>query len=106
MKKVVEDFVCEVCGQFVKGDGTTDHCPRCLWAKHVDEEVPGDRASMCKGLMRPIRSEYRNGVFRIYYKCERCNHDFWVHAAVAKAMADQRKVEGDNRDLLIELTKY
>ncbi|MFA6361516.1 MAG: RNHCP domain-containing protein, partial [Candidatus Shapirobacteria bacterium] len=65
---------------------------------------PGDRASMCKGLMEPIRSEYRNGIFRIYYKCQVCNHKFWVHAADAKAMASRG--EGDNRDLLVELTKY
>jgi len=64
MKKVMEDFVCEVCGEKVIGNGVTDHCPKCLWGKHVDEEVPGDRASMCKGLMQPIRSEYRNGIFR------------------------------------------
>lgn len=95
MKKVVEDFVCEVCGEKVIGNGITDHCPKCLWGKHVDEEVPGDRASMCKGLMRPIRSEYRNGIFRINYKCERCNHEFWVHEG-----------DGDNRDLMVELTKY
>jgi DNA-directed RNA polymerase subunit RPC12/RpoP len=95
MKKVVENFKCEVCGAEVKGDGTTDHCPKCLWGKHVDEEIPGDRASMCKGLMKPIRSEYRNGQFRIYYKCQSCNHDFWV-----------REGEGDNREILVELTKY
>lgn len=95
MKKVVEDFVCEVCGEKVKGDGTTDHCPKCLWGKHVDEETPGGRASGCRGLMRPIRSEYKNGQFRIYYKCERCNHSFWV-----------REGEGDNREMLVELSGF
>ena len=95
MKKVFEDFVCPVCGEKVFGNGVTDHCPKCLWGRHVDEEIPGDRASMCKGPMRPVRSEHRNGVFRIFYKCETCNHEFWVHEG-----------EGDNRDLLIELTKY
>ncbi len=95
MKKVIENFVCEVCGEEVVGNGTTDHCLSCLWGKHVDEETPGDRAGKCGGLMRPIRSEYRNGIFRIYYKCKNCNHDFWVHSG-----------EGDNRDLLIELTKF
>ena len=95
MKNVVEDFVCEVCGEKVIGSGTTDHCPKCLWGKHVDEEVPGDRASMCKGLMKPVRSEYQNGDFKIFYKCEKCNHKFWVHCA-----------KDDNRDLLVELAEY
>ena len=106
MKKVMENFVCEVCGEKVIGNGTTDHCNKCLWGKHVDEEIPGDRASMCRGLMRPIRSEYKEGEFRIFYKCEKCNHKFWVDAAVAKAKASQGVSEGDNRDLLVELVNY
>lgn len=77
------------------GGGTTDHCPRCLWGKHVDEEIPGDRASECRGLMKPIRSEYKKNQFRIYYKCTSCNHDFWVHEG-----------KGDNREILVELSKY
>jgi RNHCP domain-containing protein len=93
MKKVIENFICELCGEKVIGEGTTDHCPKCLVGKHVDEETPGDRLSDCKGLMRAIRSSYRNGEFRIYYKCQNCSHDFWVDAA-----------KNDNRDLLIELS--
>ena len=93
MKKVIENFVCEVCGEKVIGDGCTDHCPKCLWGKHVDEMTPGDRSSGCKRLMEPIRTSYQNDKFRIYYKCEGCNHDFWVHEG-----------EGDNREKLIELS--
>ncbi len=93
MKKVVENFRCENCGFEMKGDGCTDHCSQCLWGKHVDEAVPGDRLSGCKGLMEPIRTSYQNDNFRIYYKCTKCNHDFWV-----------REGKDDNRDKLIELS--
>jgi len=104
MKNVVENFICEVCGEKIIGNGTTDHCPNCLWGKHVDEEVPGDRASMCKGLMRPMAAEYQNDNFKILYKCESCNHEFWVKAASAKATAGRgRFCRGDNRELLLEL---
>ncbi|MFA6992594.1 MAG: RNHCP domain-containing protein, partial [Candidatus Gracilibacteria bacterium] len=34
--RTIEDFVCEKCGAKVKGDGYTNHCPKCLWSKHVD----------------------------------------------------------------------
>jgi DNA-directed RNA polymerase subunit RPC12/RpoP len=36
--------------------GTThrNHCPSCLWSKHVDEKIPGDRASICGAGMMPI----------------------------------------------------
>jgi hypothetical protein len=70
-----------------------------LWGKHVDEETPGDRASDCGGLMRPMAVEYRNGKFKIFYKCEKCNHEFWVKAA------EDNRGKKDNRELLLELTK-
>ena len=51
-KRKIEDFVCGHCKQKVKGNGYTNHCPKCLWSKHVDL-TPGDRASGCKGMMAP-----------------------------------------------------
>lgn len=51
--KTAEDFVCEHCGAKVVGDGYTNHCPQCLWSKHVDIN-PGDRAAICQALMEPI----------------------------------------------------
>jgi len=90
--KVKQDFECGNCGNKVIGDGYTDHCPKCLWGKHVDEEIPGDRASDCKGLMKPVKTEYKAGKFRIIYKCTKCRHEFAVKTA-----------GNDNRDLLMEL---
>lgn len=92
-KRVVENFICGNCGFRVEGDGYTDHCPKCLWGKHVDEEIPGDRASDCGGLMEPVKTEYKAGKYKIHYKCSKCRHDFWV-----------RENEDDNRELLMELT--
>lgn len=40
--KTVEDFICAHCGTHVRGNGYTNHCPECLWSKHVDNN-PGDR---------------------------------------------------------------
>jgi len=75
-----EDFVCEHCGERVVGDGYTDHCPKCLWGKHVDKEIPGDRASDCRGMMEPIRAQFKmaNLKFKIKYKCQKCNHTFEI----------------------------
>lgn len=103
MKRVIEDFVCKVCGEKVVGDGYTDHCPKCLWGRHVDEMTPGDRSSDCGGLMRPIRTIYQADKFKILYKCEKCNHEFLVRAADAKAMAGRGRTKEDNRDLLVKL---
>lgn len=66
-----EDFTCEHCGFAVRGTGYTNHCPRCLWSKHVDN-FPGDRANPCGGLMRPVAYEKRGEEFILVHKCERC----------------------------------
>lgn len=66
-----EDFICEHCGVEVKGNGYTNHCPKCLWAKHVDVE-PGDRAEKCGGMMEPIGVEMIGGDFTVTHACTAC----------------------------------
>lgn len=56
----IEDFDCDNCGVHTLGDGYTNHCPQCLWSKHVDIN-PGDRASACGGLMQPVGAIIRKG---------------------------------------------
>jgi hypothetical protein len=67
----IENFTCEHCGAFVIGNGYTNHCPRCLWGKHVDIN-PGDRSNPCKGLMRPIGVETKGSEYIIIHQCEKC----------------------------------
>jgi len=67
-----EDFICEHCGTKVKGNGYTNHCPKCLWSKHVDIN-PGDRIHACHGLMKPIYIEHsgKKG-WIIIHQCQKC----------------------------------
>ncbi|MFA5010180.1 MAG: RNHCP domain-containing protein [Patescibacteria group bacterium] len=67
----VEDFICEHCGALVKGTGYTNHCPECLWSKHVDD-LPGDRSHPCGGLMEPIGLELRGDKRQIIHRCQKC----------------------------------
>ncbi len=76
-QKKIEDFTCEHCGAIVKGKGYTDHCPKCLWSKHVDIN-PGDRKSECKGLMEPIGVEIKNKKYIINYRCIKCGYEHRV----------------------------
>lgn len=48
-----EGFICEACGVEVPPAQQTcrNHCTKCLASKHVDDAIPGDRASACGGLM-------------------------------------------------------
>lgn len=66
-----EDFVCEHCGTLVKGNGYTNHCPNCLYSKHVDVN-PGDRAEECGGLMEPVDLELKDGKYTVVHRCQKC----------------------------------
>jgi len=92
-QRKIEDFVCENCGEKIKGNGYTNHCPFCLWSKHVDIN-PGDRQSPCRGLMEPIGIEIKSGDKTIYYQCQKCGFKHRVKA-----------VAGDNFEEIIKLTE-
>jgi len=71
-QKKKEDFICEKCDFLVVGNGYTNHCPKCLWSKHVDKN-PGDRLDDCGGLMKPVGLELRKGgKYYILHRCEKC----------------------------------
>jgi DNA-directed RNA polymerase subunit M/transcription elongation factor TFIIS len=71
-----EAFTCEHCGSLVEplGQGTyRDHCPKCLYSKHLDRDGPGDRLSLCGGLLQPteIDQDSKKG-FVIVHLCQKC----------------------------------
>lgn len=70
-RRTKENFFCEVCGLTVHGDGYTNHCPRCLWSKHVDVN-PGDRQEICQGLMEPVEVGLKSGEYTIIHRCNKC----------------------------------
>ncbi len=71
-----ENFICEHCGKDVSKleYSARDHCPYCLYSKHVDIN-PGDRANNCKGLLKPIDIEKFKDTYKIIYKCEKCGEN-------------------------------
>lgn len=74
-KKENTGFVCENCGQIVlslNNGSYRNHCPFCLYSKHVDNK-PGDRQSICKGLMKPIgiKISSKKGI-QIVHECIKC----------------------------------
>ena len=68
-----ENFICENCGNEVSKLNYTarDHCPFCLYSKHVDI-LPGDRANKFCGLLEPIDVEKYKYTYKIIYKCQNC----------------------------------
>lgn len=55
-----EAFRCGHCRQHVTAESlfsgviNRNHCPYCLWSRHLDLERPGDRLCACKGAMQPV----------------------------------------------------
>ena len=71
-----ETFICEHCGKEVPKleYSARDHCPYCLYSKHVDIN-PGDRANPCKGLLKPIDIEKFKDTYKIIYVCDSCGEN-------------------------------
>jgi hypothetical protein len=75
-----------------------NHCPACLWSKHVDVD-PGDRAAGCGGLMRPARVDHRGGKGLVV-----------VHACVVCGFTRPNRIaddpfQGDDIDTVIAVMK-
>jgi len=70
-QRTIEDFTCGHCGTEVTGNGYTNHCPQCLYSRHVDIN-PGDRSETCGGLMEPTGLEQKGDNWNILHKCRKC----------------------------------
>ncbi len=83
-----DEFFCLRCGVIVSGAyalsgvRNRNHCPYCLWSRHLDWREPGDRLSSCKSAMRPIgltlkkaRNKYApgpSGELMVVHQCTAC----------------------------------
>ena len=97
MKKfnmIDETFTCDHCHKKVDKllYSARDHCPYCLYSKHVDI-MPGDRSNSCNGLLKPIGIEKYKKTFKIIFKCEKCQE---IHKNII--------ANDDNIDEIIKLS--
>ena len=72
-----DSFLCKNCRKEVTKHpswSARNHCPFCLYSKHLDKDYPWDRISACHGLMKPVWKEYRkNKGWMIIHECITCN---------------------------------
>ncbi|MEW5829094.1 MAG: RNHCP domain-containing protein [Chloroflexota bacterium] len=81
------DFRCTQCGglvssaRVVSGVRHRNHCPYCLWSRHLDLYAAGDRLSACKAPMQPLaltlkhrRDKYGRGrgELMLVHRCREC----------------------------------
>jgi hypothetical protein len=88
-----QDFRCAQCRALVSalapGTAHRNHCPRCLWSRHVDHK-PGDRAAGCDARMEPIAIWVRDD-------------EEWalVHRCVACQALKANRIAGDDNEFLL-----
>jgi hypothetical protein len=67
-----------------------NHCPNCLWSRHVDDDVPGDRAADCSASMEPIGVSVRDdGEWALVHRCTSC------------ATVHVNRIAGDDNPLML-----
>ena len=78
-RRLPGSFRCRHCRLDVPTDapGTAhrNHCPHCLWSRHVDDS-PGDRAALdlCGSAMEPIAITVRgDGEWVLVHRCAGCD---------------------------------
>lgn len=75
-----EMFKCRHCHRFVcplpSGGHHRNHCPFCLYSRHVDERKSGDRLSACGASMEPVGYFQRpNGEYVVVHHCMGCDEE-------------------------------
>ena len=93
-RRVPDAFRCRHCGLDVSVDapGTRhrNHCPTCLWSRHLDDDVPGDRDAESGASMEPVAVCVRaDGEWALVHRCGGCGS---VHI---------NRIAGDDNPLLL-----
>lgn len=75
-----EVFKCRHCHRFVcplpSGGHHRNHCPVCLYSRHVDDRKSGDRMSTCGASMEPIGHFQRSGgEYVLVHRCLDCGFE-------------------------------
>ena len=87
-------FKCRHCRVFVgptlSGGRHRNHCPLCLFSRHVDLRRPGDRASPCRSLMAPV------GVF-----CRPKGEQVVVHRCLGCDLERYNRIAADDHPLML-----
>lgn len=92
--RLPESFRCRNCRldvpTWAPGTSYRNHCPNCLWSRHLDDDVPGDRDADCGASMEPIAISVRgDGEWVVVHRCLGCDE---LHL---------NRIAGDDNPLLL-----
>ncbi len=74
-----------------------NHCPFCLWSRHLDLEESGDRKSKCQGLMKPIALTFKKEGKDKWGK-ERPGEVMLVHQCFGCGKISINRIAGDDNE--------
>lgn len=99
--KINNEFICVQCKSLVPKSEKScrNHCPNCLYSLHVDI-FPGDRANLCKGLLKPVGYEIsgKKGII-IIFTCIKCGDK------VRNKTTSEEETVRDDLDRILALTE-
>ena len=97
MVKINEGFICSHCLAQVPPATSTcrNHCCKCLWSLHLDQEFPGDRNCECRGLMEPVYVEKTPKGLMVVHRCRTCG-----------IKRRNRLADDDDWETVIELARF
>lgn len=97
-----EGFTCRHCGAYVPGASplagvqNRNHCPYCLWSRHLDGRTAGDRASGCRASMRPLGLTAKRSANK--YAAESDGELMVVHRCTVCAKVVANRIAADDSD--------
>lgn len=92
------------CDSLVAGVQNRNHCPYCLWSRHLDGRVAGDRRSACRAAMQPVGLTVKRS--RNKYGSERDGELMIIHQCSVCAKLSINRIAADDDDTkLLELIK-
>lgn len=100
------DFRCAHCHapvssvHLLSGVNNRNHCPYCLWSRHLDLFAAGDRLSACKGQMKPIGLTMKHG--RNKYRLDQRGELMLIHECIeCRALSINRIAADDDPEAIL-----
>ena len=87
------------CEPLISGVQNRNHCPNCLWSRHLDGLNAGDRLAGCRATMRPIGLTTKRG--RNKYASERDGELMLIHRCTVCAKIVINRIAADDSDAAI-----
>lgn len=100
-----DEFKCANCGLMVSlnrevsGVNNRNHCPYCLWSRHLDLCKAGDRLSTCHSRMEPVGLTVKHTPKR--YQAEKQGELMLIHRCAACDKLSINRIAGDDNTILL-----